>query len=71
MQLLLEAIGSPRREAADAPREQEEFKVRQGECKAQLRRAAEQKAAEGGARRPACALCGMKLAEDRWKAAVA
>ncbi|MFI6086227.1 hypothetical protein ACIBBB_35775 [Streptomyces sp. NPDC051217] len=41
----VETIGSPRRDAADV-RAQEEAWVRQREYKAQLRRAAEQKAAE-------------------------
>lgn len=68
MQPLLEAIGNPRREAADA-REREEARARQQEYKAQLRQEAEQKEAEREARRPACASCGAKFTDDRWEAA--
>ncbi|MFJ8856689.1 hypothetical protein [Streptomyces sp. NPDC102437] len=39
--------------------------------KEQLRRAAEQQKVEREARRPACAGCGTKLTDDRWKAAQA
>ncbi|GGX42314.1 hypothetical protein GCM10010353_66870 [Streptomyces chryseus] len=60
----------PPRKAADA-REQEEFRARQEEYKAQVRRAAEQKAAEREARRPPCATCGAKFTDDRWTAAEA
>lgn len=70
MQPLLEAIGNPRREAADAARARG-GEGRQEEYKAQVRRAAEQKAAEREARRPACASCGAKFTDDRWKAAAA
>ncbi|MER6571684.1 hypothetical protein ABT288_37310 [Streptomyces sp. NPDC001093] len=70
MQPLLEAIGNPRREAADV-REREAARARQEEYQAQLRRAAEQKAAEGEARRPVCASCGAKFTDDRWEATVA
>ncbi|MGW2560953.1 hypothetical protein ACWCXB_17250 [Streptomyces sp. NPDC001514] len=67
MQPLLEAIGNPRREAADA-REREEATARQEECQAQVCCAAEQKAAEREASRPVCADCGAKFTDQRWKA---
>ncbi|WBO68864.1 hypothetical protein [Streptomyces camelliae] len=68
MQPLREAIGNPRREAADARRQaQQEARHQQHEEK--LRRAAEQQKAEGEARRPACADCGTKFTDERWKAA--
>ncbi|WP_405996718.1 replication-relaxation family protein [Streptomyces sp. NBC_00829] len=74
MQPLLEAIGNPRREAADA-RAREEARVRQEEYKAQVRRAAEEqaakKAAEREARRPVCTGCGAKFTDERWEAAQA
>ncbi len=72
MQPLREAIGNPRREAADA-RAQEEAKVRQEEYQAQVRRAAQEQAAkqaaEREARRPVCAGCGAKFTDERWEAA--
>ncbi|MFF8280663.1 hypothetical protein ACF05T_32100 [Streptomyces lateritius] len=67
MQPLLEAIGNPRRDAADA-REAAEAKARQEEYKAQVRRAVEEKAAEREAHRPTCARCGVKFTDARWKA---
>ncbi|MEU1670379.1 replication-relaxation family protein [Streptomyces sparsogenes] len=70
MQPLLEAIGNPRREAADV-REREAARARQEEYQAQQRRAAEQKAAEREARRPVCANCGAKFTDDRWEATAA
>ncbi|MFI0990542.1 replication-relaxation family protein [Streptomyces exfoliatus] len=72
MQPLLEAIGNPRREAADV-REEQETKARQAEYQAQVRRAAREhdakKAAEREARRPACANCGTRFTDERWEAA--
>ncbi|GHE56231.1 hypothetical protein GCM10018785_26900 [Streptomyces longispororuber] len=72
MQPLREAIGNPRREAADA-RAREEAKVRQAEYQAQVRRAAQeqaaQQAAEREARRPVCTSCGAKFTDERWEAA--
>lgn len=68
MQPLLEAIGNPRREAADA-RARAEHEARQRAYQEQLLRAAERKAAEREARRPVCASCGTKFTDDRWKAA--
>ncbi|ESQ01735.1 hypothetical protein B590_30158 (plasmid) [Streptomyces sp. PVA_94-07] len=74
MEPLQEAIGNPRREAADA-RQAEEYRARQEEYRAQVRRAAEEqaakKAAEREARRPACTGCGAKLTDERWEAAQA
>ncbi|MFI2292944.1 replication-relaxation family protein [Streptomyces niveus] len=71
MQPLLEAVGNPRRETADA-RAREETRRAQQEYKAQVRRAAEEqaakKAAEREARRPACAVCGAKFTDERWEA---
>ncbi|MFF4227403.1 replication-relaxation family protein [Streptomyces abikoensis] len=72
MQPLLEAIGNPRREAADA-HDREAARLAQEEYKAQVRRAAEQqaakKAAEREARRPVCAGCGVKFTDERWEVA--
>ncbi|MEU9064953.1 hypothetical protein AB0D13_40535 [Streptomyces sp. NPDC048430] len=68
MQPLLDAIGNPRREAADA-REQEEYRLQREERKAQAQHAEEQKAAEREAGRPACTQCGAKFTDDRWTAA--
>ncbi|MEJ8640233.1 zeta toxin family protein [Streptomyces sp. MS1.HAVA.3] len=66
-----EAIGNPRRDAADA-REQDEARVRQAEYKAQVQRAAQEKAAakaaEREARRPVCTGCGTKFTDERWEA---
>ncbi|MGY4966646.1 replication-relaxation family protein [Streptomyces sp. 900105245] len=78
-QPLLEAIGNPRRDAAEA-REAEEAKVRAAEYQAQVRRAAQehdakkaaaaaQEAAQREARRPACASCGTPFTDERWGAA--
>ncbi|MFJ3637602.1 replication-relaxation family protein [Streptomyces sp. NPDC090112] len=71
---LWQAIGNPRREAADA-REEAAAQVRAEEYKAQVRRAAQEqaakKAAEREARRPACADCGAKFTDARWDAAQA
>ncbi|MFI9588344.1 replication-relaxation family protein [Streptomyces sp. NPDC052236] len=73
-QPLREAIGNPRREAADA-RQAEEYRARQEEYKAQVRRAAQEqaakKAAEREARRPVCTGCGAKFTDERWEAAQA
>ncbi|MEU7039336.1 hypothetical protein ABZ958_37660 [Streptomyces sp. NPDC046237] len=72
MEPLREAIGNPRREAADA-RARQEARLAQEEYEAQVRRAAEQqaarKAAEHEARRPVCVDCGAKFTDERWKAA--
>ncbi|MFF5475451.1 replication-relaxation family protein [Streptomyces achromogenes] len=76
---LLEAIGNPRREAADA-REEAEAEVRRAEFQAQVRRAAQEQAAKQAAeaareaaqreaRRPACARCGTRFTDERWEAA--
>ncbi|MFG2220424.1 replication-relaxation family protein [Streptomyces sp. NPDC048685] len=71
-QPLLEAIGNPRREAADA-REQDEARARQMEYKAQVQRAAQEQAAkkatEREARRPVCTGCGAKFTDARWEVA--
>ncbi|MFI8504499.1 replication-relaxation family protein [Streptomyces sp. NPDC085524] len=78
-QPLLEAIGNPRRDAAEA-REAEEAKVRAAEYQAQVRRAAQEhdakkaaaavrEAAQREARRPACASCGTPFTDERWEAA--
>ncbi|WP_248511479.1 hypothetical protein [Streptomyces sp. D2-8] len=72
MEPLREAIGNPRREAADA-RAREETKARQDEYQAQMRRAAQEqaakKAAEREARRPVCTGCGTKFTDERWEVA--
>ncbi|MFF3735524.1 replication-relaxation family protein [Streptomyces sp. NPDC002476] len=72
MQPLREAIGNPRREAAEA-RAREEAKARQEQYQAQVRRAAQEqaakKAAEREARRPVCTGCGAKFTDERWEAA--
>ncbi|MEU8669431.1 hypothetical protein AB0C71_21370 [Streptomyces anulatus] len=79
MQPLREAIGNPRREAADA-REEEEWRVRQEEHRAQLRKAAREQAAKKAveaareqaqreASRPVCAGCGSRFTDERWEAA--
>ncbi|MEU9108872.1 replication-relaxation family protein [Streptomyces xanthophaeus] len=71
-QSLWEAVGNPRREAAEA-RAQDETRRAQENYQAQLRRvAAEQavrKAAEREARRPVCAGCGARFTDERWEAA--
>ncbi|MFE1735108.1 replication-relaxation family protein [Streptomyces bacillaris] len=70
-QTLLEAIGNPRREAADA-REHEKAKARAAAYQAELRRAAQEQAAkqaaEREARRPVCTGCGAKFTDARWAA---
>ncbi|WP_144387188.1 hypothetical protein [Streptomyces sp. SAJ15] len=70
-QSLLEAIGNPRREAADI-REEEETKARAAEYQAQVRRAAQEQAAkqaaEREARRPVCNGCGARFTDARWQA---
>ncbi|AYC44146.1 hypothetical protein [Streptomyces griseorubiginosus] len=58
-QNLWEAIGNPRRDAALARRAEEG------------RRRLAQQAAERAAQRPACADCGAKFTDDRWKTSVA
>jgi hypothetical protein len=65
-QTLLEAIGNPRREAADA-RQRAEYVARGHPVKEQLHRAAEQQRAECEARRPVCACCGVRFTDERWK----
>ncbi|MFD5482744.1 hypothetical protein [Streptomyces hawaiiensis] len=66
-QTLLEAIGNARRVAHDA-RQQAEYAARERECKEQPRCVAEQQPAEREARRPACAGCGTRFTDERWKA---
>ncbi|WP_078594741.1 replication-relaxation family protein [Streptomyces sp. NRRL S-920] len=70
-QPLLEAIGNPRLEVANA-REAEEAKARAAAYQEQVRRAAQEhdakKAAEREARRPVCTGCGMKFTDARWEA---
>ncbi|MFJ3882395.1 hypothetical protein ACIPW5_33740 [Streptomyces sp. NPDC090077] len=72
MEPLLEAIGNPRREAADA-RAWEETTRAQQEYQAKVQRAAQEQAArqaaEREARRPACTGCGAKFVDARWEAA--
>lgn len=74
MQPLQEAIGNPRREAADA-RAREEAKAHEEEYQAQARRTAQEQAAkkatEREARRPVCTGCGQKFTDERWKVALA
>jgi hypothetical protein len=73
-QHLWEAIGNPRREAADA-RAREETARAQAEYQAKVQRAAQEQAAkqaaEREARRPVCAGCGAKFTDERWRAAQA
>lgn len=68
IQPLQEAIGNPRREAADA-RAREEAKAHQEEYQAQVRRAAQEQAAkqaaEREARRPVCTGCGARFTDER------
>ncbi|MEU1010996.1 hypothetical protein [Streptomyces sp. NPDC005890] len=66
-QTLPEAIGNPRREAHDA-RKQAEYATREWEYKEQLRRVAQERAAEQEARRPMCVGCGTRFTGERWKA---
>ncbi|MEU3226757.1 replication-relaxation family protein [Streptomyces sp. NPDC006976] len=74
MEPLREALGNPRREAAEA-RAREETARAQREYQAKVQRAAQEQAAkqaaEREARRPACAGCGAKFTDERWKAAQA
>ncbi|MER7057193.1 hypothetical protein [Streptomyces sp. NPDC000351] len=65
-QTLLEAIGNPRREAADA-RQQAEYAARQREHQEELRRIAAQRKAEREATRSVCAGCGVRFTDERWK----
>ncbi|MCL7382226.1 replication-relaxation family protein [Streptomyces sp. 35G-GA-8] len=71
VQPLLEAIGNPRFEAAQA-REAEEAKTRAAAYQEQVRRAAQEQAAkqaaEREARRPVCTGCGAKFTDARWDA---
>jgi hypothetical protein len=70
-QHLWEAIGNPRREAAEA-RAREETARAQEEHRAKMQRAAQEQAAkqaaEREARRPVCTGCGAKFTDERWKA---
>ncbi|MBB1244523.1 replication-relaxation family protein [Streptomyces durbertensis] len=70
-QTLLEAIGNPRLESADA-REAEEAKARATAYQAELRQAAQEQAAkqaaEREARRPVCTGCGARFTDARWEA---
>ncbi|MFF5721263.1 replication-relaxation family protein [Streptomyces buecherae] len=74
MQPLLEAIGNPRRVAADA-RAREEAARAEKEHQAKVQRAAQEqavkKAAEREARRPICTGCGAKFTDERWETAQA
>ncbi|WP_186784522.1 hypothetical protein [Streptomyces sp. CBG33] len=71
LQPLLEAIGNPRFEAAQA-RAAEEARTRAAAYQEQVRRAAQaraaKQAAEREARRPVCADCGAKFTDARWDA---
>ncbi|MCX4808810.1 hypothetical protein OG594_45950 [Streptomyces sp. NBC_01214] len=66
MQPLRDAIGNPRRDAVLA-RRAERVEPQQAEYQEKLRRAAEQRRAERGAARPACAGCGTTFDNDRWE----
>lgn len=59
-QCLTDAVGNPRREAADA-RQEADAKRRQAE-----RRAEQEKARQEEARRPVCAGCGARFTDARW-----
>ncbi|MDX3772436.1 MULTISPECIES: hypothetical protein [unclassified Streptomyces] len=71
MEPLREAVGNPRREAADA-RAREEAGLAQKEYKAQMRRASQERAVKKAddreARRPVCTGCGAKVTDARWEA---
>ncbi|MFD3875876.1 replication-relaxation family protein [Streptomyces sp. NPDC058623] len=71
-QSLWEAVGNPRREAAEA-KARDETRRAQEEYQAQLRRSATaqatKKAAEREARRPVCTGCRAKFTDERWEAA--
>ncbi|MER6409291.1 hypothetical protein ABT269_38855 [Streptomyces viridosporus] len=71
MEPLREAIGNPRREAADARAREETARARE-EYRAKVQRAAQEqaakKAAEREARRPVCTDCGAEFTDERWKA---
>ncbi|MFD3762649.1 hypothetical protein [Streptomyces sp. NPDC058622] len=73
-QSLWEAVGNPRREAAEA-KDRDEARRAQEEYQAQLRRAATaqatKKAAEREVRRPVCTGCGARFTDERWEAASA
>ena len=66
MQPLLEAIGNPRRDAADA-REAKKDEARQKKYNAQVRREEQQRKAAREARRPVCATCQGKFTDERWE----
>ncbi|MBK3384600.1 MULTISPECIES: hypothetical protein [unclassified Streptomyces] len=71
LQPLLEAIGNPRFEAAQA-RAAEEARTRAAAYQEQVRRAAQARAAKQAAERearcPVCADCGAKFTDARWDA---
>ncbi|MFJ2847065.1 hypothetical protein ACIPD2_36310 [Streptomyces griseofuscus] len=71
MQPLLEAIGNPRRDAAEA-REAEEAKARAAAYREQVRRAAQKQAAKQAAERearcPVCTGCGARFTDAHWQA---
>ncbi|MEW1892223.1 hypothetical protein [Streptomyces sp. NPDC085659] len=66
-QTLVDAIGNPRRDAANA-RYWAQHRAREREARERERQEAEQRAAEREAQRPACARCGTKFTDERWKA---
>ncbi|MFE7371353.1 hypothetical protein [Streptomyces anulatus] len=66
-QPLMEAIGNPRRDAADAC-DAEEGRVRREEYRVQVRKAAQEQAAKEEGR-PACVGCGTRFTDERWEAA--
>lgn len=68
MQPLTDALGNPRKDAAHARARAAQI-ARQEAYEAEQQRKAEQKAAEREAKRPACADCGAKFPDTRWKAA--
>ncbi|MFE9539767.1 hypothetical protein [Streptomyces sp. NPDC006691] len=71
-QPLLDAIGNPRRDAAD-DRARERASARHEEYQAQLRRLAQgqaaKQAAEREARSPVCTGCGARFIDERWEVA--
>ncbi|SCK13238.1 hypothetical protein [Streptomyces sp. WMMB 322] len=67
-QSLLDAVGNPRREAAEE-RAYAEDEARAKAYRAEQQRREEQLAAEREARRPVCARCGEKFTDARWKGA--
>lgn len=65
-QTLFDAIGNPRRQAA-LERHWAQQRARERAAQERERQEAEQRAAKREAQRPACARCGTKFTDQRWK----